>query len=64
MKNLLFKTMLVLAVLVAGFSVASCSDDGQDEPVTPAPDMSVKNVTVSYSVSLAQSYYDFFCYKT
>lgn len=63
MKNLLFKTIFVLAVLVVGFSVISCSDDEKDDPVTPAPDMTVKDVTVSYSVSLAQSYYDFFVIK-
>ena len=61
MKNLLIKRLFLLTTLLVGFFMISCSDDeSKDDPVPTTPDVTVKNVSLNYSVSLAKPYYDYF----
>lgn len=62
MKNLLFKTLAVFAILAASFSMTSCNEGGDDDDsdINPTPDMTVKNVTINYSINLADTYYKYF----
>lgn len=59
MKNLLFKTLAVFAILAASFSMTSCNEGGDDDDsdINPTPD---KNVTINYSINLADTYYKYF----
>ncbi|MBR5323933.1 MAG: hypothetical protein IKV14_03825 [Muribaculaceae bacterium] len=66
MKNSLFKILMLLAIFASNLTFVSCNGDGNDSDDKNglvAPDKTVTDVSIAYSINLADTYYKYFDIK-